>query len=77
MESEKTEVILGTGRENEEKYLQETLQVVKANVKAYESEMAVMQEEIDEMLEHYHDNDVEVYTALSNTVTIRSFTVTK
>ena len=29
-----------------------------------------MQASIDEMLEHYHDNDVEVYTMLSNTITL-------
>lgn len=60
-----------TSRKDEEKYLEKTLQIVKANVDSYESEIAVMQEDIDEMLEHYHNNDVEVYTALSNTVTLR------
>lgn len=63
--------IAETGREAEEAYLQKTLQVVKHNVKSYEREMARMQEEIDEMLDHYHDNDDEIYTTLSNTVTMR------
>ena len=36
----------------------------------YGREVARMQEDIDEMLAHYHDNDVEVYTILSNTVTM-------
>ena len=29
-----------------------------------------MQEDIDEMLEHYHDNDAEVFTILNNTITL-------
>ena len=29
-----------------------------------------MKAEIDEMLEHYHDNDTEVYIILSNTITL-------
>ncbi len=54
----------------EEQYLQRTLKVVDANIENYSRESTRMQAEIDEMLEHYHDNDVEVYTALSNTVTL-------
>ncbi|MBQ8596730.1 MAG: AAA family ATPase, partial [Lachnospiraceae bacterium] len=60
-----------TGRKEEEAYLQETLQVIKTNIANYETEVSQMQEQIDEMLDHYHDNDVEIYTALSNTVTMR------
>ena len=71
MEERETKRIAETGRGAEEAYLQKTLQVVKHNVETYESEMARMQEEIDEMLDHYHDNDDEIYTALSNTVTMR------
>lgn len=48
----------------EEQYLQRTLKVVDANIENYSRESTRMQAEIDEMLEHYHDNDVEVYTAL-------------
>ena len=29
-----------------------------------------MQADIDEMLEHFHDNDVEVLTILNNTITL-------
>ena len=52
MEERDTKRIAETGREAEEAYLQKTLQVVKHNVETYESEMARMQEEIDEMLDH-------------------------
>ena len=60
----------GTSRQEEEGYLQKTLAVVSDNVENYRGEVARMQEQIDEMLAHYHDNDAEVYTILSNTVTM-------
>lgn len=68
---EKERRIAGTTRSEEEAYLDKTLRIVKRNVRNYEQNISQMQEEIDEMLEHYHDNDVEVYTSLSNTVTMR------
>ena len=57
--------------QREEKYLNQTLDIVKRNVENYESEIREMGEQIEEMLQHYHDNDVEVYTQMSNTVTMR------
>lgn len=68
---QKSAASAATGRKDEEAYLQKTLQVIKTNVAAYEAEVSQMQEQIDEMLDHYHDNDAEIYTALSNTVTMR------
>ena len=59
-----------TSRQAEEDYLRQTLAVVKDNLTHYGSEVARMQEDIDEMLMHYHDNDVEVLTILNNTVTL-------
>ena len=53
-------------RKAEEAYLAETLRVVRDNVREYGQEVAKMQEDIDEMLEHYHDNDAEVLTILKN-----------
>ncbi len=61
---------LAVSKQAEERYLKKTLAVVKDNVENYGREVARMQEDIDEMLAHYHDNDVEVYTILSNTVTM-------
>ena len=66
----KEKEIPGTSRQAEENYLKETLRVVHENVKSYSSEVARMQEDIDEMLEHYHDNDAEVFTILNNTITL-------
>lgn len=59
-----------TSRQAEEAYLQQTLAVVEDNLSHYGKEVSRMQEDIDEMLAHYHDNDVEVLTILNNTVTL-------
>lgn len=57
-------------RQAEENYLEQTLDVVKDNLTNYGREVSRMQEDIDEMLAHYHDNDAEVLTILNNTVTM-------
>ncbi len=62
----------GTGREAEENYLCQTLSIVNANIENYGHEVARMQDSIDEMLAHYHDNDTEVLTMLNNTVTLHT-----
>lgn len=59
-----------TDRRAEERYLRETLQIIANNIESYGSEVSRMQEQIDEMLEHYHDNDVELWTLLNNTITM-------
>ena len=59
-----------TDRESEKQYLKDTLKVVENNLENYGSEVARMQAQIDEMLEHYHDNDVELWTLLNNTITM-------
>ena len=59
------------GWQEEEAYLEDTLKVVKRNVASYEAQTTQMQAEIKEMLDHYHDNDVELYTALNNTITMQ------
>lgn len=59
-----------TDRKAEEQYLQETMQVIQRNLANYGGEVSRMQGEIDEMLEHYHDNDVELWTLLNNTITL-------
>ena len=64
------ERIQGTSRREEEKHLEETLAVIHDNMEEYGRQVGKMQADIDEMLEHYHDNDVEVYTILSNTITM-------
>lgn len=72
MKQEQACGIAGTSRKAEEAYLAGTLAVVRDNVQNYGQEVARMQESIDEMLEHYHDNDTEVLTSLNNTVTMHT-----
>ena len=57
-------------RPDEESHLEQTLAIVRANVDNYSREAARMDADIEEMLRHYHDNDVEVYTILNNTITM-------
>ena len=66
MKPEENNTVPKAFQQEEEAYLAKTLAVVRDNVKNYGSEVARMQADIDEMLEHYHDNDVEVvsYTHL-------------
>lgn len=62
--------IPGISREAEESYLKKTLAIVNSNMESYGREVAKMKADIDEMLQHYHDNDVEVFTILNNTITL-------
>lgn len=58
-------------RQAEEEYLENTLAIVRDNVGNYDRQVRQMDDDIQEMLEHYHDNDVEVLTILNNTITMR------
>lgn len=60
----------GTSRQAEERHLTDTLAVVQKNVVNYTAQVTQMRADIDEMLEHYHDNDVEELTTLNNTITM-------
>ena len=60
----------GMSRQAEQRHLADTLAVVRDNVKNYTVQVAQMRADIDEMLEHYHDNDVEEITTLNNTLTL-------
>ena len=57
-------------RQDEEAHLEQTLAIVRGNVESYGREVDKMQADIDEMLDHYHDNDAEVYIILNNTITL-------
>lgn len=61
-------------RQAEDRYLSETLDVVRSNVATYGKDVSRMKEEIDEMLEHYHEGDVELWTLLNNTITFHDNT---
>lgn len=60
----------GTSRQAEEQHLEETFLVIRANVESYSRQVTKMKADIDEMLDHYHDNDAEVYIILNNTITL-------
>lgn len=62
--------LTGLSRGEEEENLSRTLAYVRQNVENYTAEERRMQADIEEMLEHYHDNDPEIYTILSNTITM-------
>ncbi len=61
---------IAMSRKEEEAHLEEVLSIVKENISSYSGQVEKMQADIDEMLEHYHDNDAEVYTILNNTITL-------
>lgn len=70
MEQENAKINSGTSWQAEENYLKETLGVVNDNIENLGREVSKMKADIDEMLEHYHDNDTEVFTILNNTITM-------
>lgn len=69
-----TEVSMkNTDKRSEEAYLRKTLRIVEDNLQYYNRETTRMQAEIEEMLEHYHDDDVELWTLLNNTITLNKY----
>lgn len=59
-----------TERLREEAHLKECVEIIRKNIAAYETDVAVMGEEIQDMYKRYHDNDPEIFTELSNTITM-------
>lgn len=58
------------GRSAEEAHLAECLKVIKANIAVYEEEVKRMNAEIKQMYDQYRDDDPEIFTELSNTITM-------
>ena len=71
MNQDGKKVVAEISEKAENEYLEKTLAIVRVNVENYGKEVVRMSADIDEMLAHYHDNDVEVYTILNNTITLR------
>ncbi len=69
MEQEKTR-IPGTSRQEEEAFLERTLSVIRANLENYGAQVGRMRAEIDEMLEHFHDDNPELINLLENSITM-------
>ncbi len=70
MKPESEKHVWGTSREAEEKHLKETLDVIHANMESYGRQVQKMREDIDEMLEHFHDDNPELINLLENTMTL-------
>lgn len=71
--NQESSILPRVSRADEEQYLADTLELVRRNTDMYSEQTAKMQADIDEMLEHYHDNDVESLTELNNTVTLHEY----
>lgn len=61
---------LDLSREYEEQRIDHTLKVVKENCAQCESEVTKLRADIEEMREHFHEGDVEIWTALNNAITM-------
>ena len=59
-----------TERLREEAHLAECVAVIRDNIAAYEKDVSVLGEEIQDMYQRYHDNDPEIFTELSNSITM-------
>ena len=70
MKLEVKQHVQGTSREYEEKHLEETLGVIHANMDSYGTQVRQMRADIDEMLDHFHDDNPELINLLENTMTL-------
>ncbi len=57
-------------REYEEQHLKECVNVIEQNIEKYATQEAILAGDIKEMYDHYHDDSPEIYTELSNTMTM-------
>ncbi len=69
-EGMKTEGESTLDRAYEERHLTECVEVIRANIAVYEEEVRRMNVEIKDMYERYRDDDPEIFTELSNTITM-------
>ena len=63
----------GTSIQAEEQHLQETLCIIKENVEKYSAQVSILRKSIDEMLNHFHDDNPELINELENTDTMYNF----
>lgn len=70
MNFEKEPNVLSTSRQAEEENLTRTLAVIRNNMNNYGADVSRMRAEIDEMLEHFHDDNPELINQLENTITM-------
>lgn len=70
MNSEKNKKLTGISKQAEEKHLQTTLAIIQDNIEKYGQSVAQMRSDIDDMLEHFHDDNPELINTLENTITL-------
>lgn len=70
MNQEEQSNVHGTSRQEEEAFLEETLAVIHGNLEVYGEQVGRMREEIDDMLDHFHDDNPELINLLENSMTL-------
>ena len=70
MSSEHAKNLPQTSRPAEEQYLSETLTLIQNNIEKYGHDVTAMRDQIDDMLEHFHDDNPELINTLENTLTM-------
>ena len=60
----------GTSRQEEEAFLEQTLAVIHNNLEVYGQRVRCMRKEIDDMLDHFHDDNPELINLLENSMTL-------
>ncbi len=70
MSAEKITKLPDISRPAEERYLKQTLQVIQNNITNYGDDVSRMREEIDVILDHFHDDNPELINQLENTITL-------
>ena len=69
-EEREEDILQNTSRPAEEKHLSQILDVIRNNLDNYGSQVSKMRKDINEMLEHYHDDNPELNLLLNNTITL-------
>lgn len=70
MNQDEKKEIQNTSLQAEEEFLQRTLSVIRNNLESYGCLVNEKRMEIDEMLEHFHDDNPELINLLENTITL-------
>ena len=70
MSTNKSDELLDFSRQAEEQYLARTLKVIHNNIENYGRDVARMRTQIDDMQEHFHDDNPELINTLENTMTL-------
>lgn len=73
MNTEKAKKLPHVSRQDEERYLQKTRNIIHNNIESYGRDVTRMRQEIDEMLDHFHDDNPELINQLENTMTLHDF----